>query len=397
MTTVTDKNSNDETWAALDDRGFSDRPRPRAGVGEEELRFIRNFHDVFLSIGLTIFILGITFVSVLVLGEVLNIADISNPKSSGWIVVVVMAIDAVLMWFLAESFARRRRLFLPAIVILLGFSGFVFWGLLAGYLTLFAGQDFSFENLETTFIQLRWLPAILFGGTGAAIFAFYARMKLPFAMGLGCLTLVTGVVYTYLTFTTDPSVVDGPPMQFLTKLSWLQLISGIFLFVLGLVFDARDPMRRTRFSDNAFWLHFFAAPAILGATLSLVSGISSNPLSSSVFSLNAASAAVTLLVVMLFALVSLLINRRALLVSGLLSAAIAIGVLVNETGLSGGWTAAVTLLLLGGAMVLLGGGWHTVRRFLVGGLPKDGPIARIIPPEPEPGEDDDQAARQGDE
>ena len=77
-----------------------------------------------------------------------------------------------------------------------------------------------------------------------------------------------------------------------------------------------------------------------------------------------------------------LINRRALLVAGLLYALIAAGYLISKVGLSGGWTAAVTLLVMGGAMVLLGGGWHALRRVVVAPFPKTGPIARIIPPEP---------------
>jgi len=59
----------------------------------------------------------------------------------------------------------------------------------------------------------------------------------------------------------------------------------------------------------------------------------------------------------------------------------AIGVLVSKTGLDVGWTVGLSLLILGGLMVLLGGGWKTVRRILVSGFPKTGWIARIIPPE----------------
>ncbi len=33
-------------------------------------------------------------------------------------------------------------------------------------------------------------------------------------------------------------------------------------------------------------------------------------------------------------------------------------------------------------MVLLGGGWHSLRRVVVAAFPKSGPIARIVPPEP---------------
>ncbi|MEP3073981.1 MAG: hypothetical protein ABJQ26_14410, partial [Maricaulis sp.] len=91
--------------------------------------------------------------------------------------------------------------------------------------------------------------------------------------------------------------------------------------------------------------------------------------------------AVTALVVIgLFALVSLLINRRALIVSGLVTAGVSIGVIVNSTDLGAGVVVAVTLLVLGGIVVLLGAAWNPVRRILLLPIPQDGPLGRIFPP-----------------
>lgn len=81
-----------------------------------------------------------------------------------------------------------------------------------------------------------------------------------------------------------------------------------------------------------------------------------------------------------FAIVSLLINRRALIVAGLITAGVAIGVLVNQAGLGQAAVIAVTLLLLGGVVVLLGAAWTPVRRVLTAPFPNSGPLARIIPP-----------------
>ena len=81
-----------------------------------------------------------------------------------------------------------------------------------------------------------------------------------------------------------------------------------------------------------------------------------------------------------FALVSLLINRRALIVSGLLTAGVSIGVIVNSAGLGAGAVIAVTLLTLGGIVVLLGAAWNPVRGLLLAPFPSEGPLARIFPP-----------------
>lgn len=354
------------------------RSRLPQRAGEEELRFIRNFHDVFISIGIGLFGVGIGFVSVLLLGDMVSINEFSDLQEAGWLIAGVALINALIMWGLAEFFARHRRLFLPAIVILVFFTWFFASGATVGYLTLFGEGDIAdFEDAQQ---KLRFFPLTVAGATTLAIFVYYARMKLPFAMGLGGVGLAaTGVA--------GLAALDA---ELILSLGfWLQLLAGLFLFALGVMFDARDPQRQTRFSDNGFWLHFFAAPLIFNSVLVLTTGrmlmsrIEDGAIGDGGL---LPTAVVTLVLVILFAVVSLLINRRALLVAGLLSAAYAIWVVVNSVGLSGAWPVAVTLLVLGASMVLLGGGWHSVRRVLVAPFPKEGLIARIIPPEPGPGE-----------
>jgi hypothetical protein len=94
-----------------------------------------------------------------------------------------------------------------------------------------------------------------------------------------------------------------------------------------------------------------------------------------------AHAALTLLVVAALGVVSLLINRRVLIVSTLITTGVAIGVLMNAVGMGAGGLAASTLIVLGAFVLILGGSWHTVRRALLGWVKPDGAWARIFPPE----------------
>ena len=84
----------------------------------------------------------------------------------------------------------------------------------------------------------------------------------------------------------------------------------------------------------------------------------------------------------LLGFVSLLINRRVLIVSALITTGVAIGIIMNEFGMGAGALAASTLITLGGFVLILGAGWHTVRRALLGWVKPDGAWARIFPPEP---------------
>ena len=343
--------------------------------GEEDLRFIRNFHDVFLSLGILMFAGGLGIATAMVLAPMVKeTAEAGGAAFQHTLTLIAgaAAVDAAIMWLMAEFFARGRRLFLPSIVIFLAFNLFFMAAAGAAYGAILNLDKAFFDDLDGAGFAGAIRRAaeyflVVLGATTAAIFAFYARMRLPFAMGVFGYSLasvgVAGAFYLW-------------PEKAPSLMQPAQLAAGVFIFLLGVYFDARDPERKTRISDNGFWLHFFAAPLILNSVLGMTVGADMLTRNSS------GAAVVTLIVVFVFSLVSLLINRRALLVAGLLYALIAAGYLISKVGLSGGWTAAVTLLVLGGAMVLLGGGWHSLRRVVVAPFPKTGVLARIVPPEP---------------
>lgn len=337
-----------------------------AYAGEEDLRFIRNFHDVFLSIGLVILLSGLYLVTEIMVALPNLLASASPLKSASshfLFRAVVFGALAALSWGLAEIFARTRRLTLPSMVLFSAWSWFIFFAAAVAYLGVKVDVQ-GFEDIQAAVKTLRGFPLYLSTVMTGASLVFYLRMKLPLAMGAvgaGLASFVFSVFIYRHGWTLGESAGGFNP-----TFNALWILSGGVLFLLGLYFDALDPERRTRFSDNGFWLHLFAAPVLFTGMMSRFGGGGSPELA--------------LGIVGVFALVSLLINRRALLVSGLLTAAWSIGQISGAAGLTGLWSTATTLVVLGGAMVLLGGAWHGLRRLLVAPFPKSGPIARIIPP-----------------
>ena len=118
-----------------------------------------------------------------------------------------------------------------------------------------------------------------------------------------------------------------------------------------------------------------AAPQIILGVRGLLLGSGFAPAST-------AEATMMLVVLIAFAVLSLALNRRALIVSGLVTFATTLWVLVNEFGGGGVNTLMLTALIIGGAIVLLGGGWRTARRGLLKVFPQEGALGRIFPPEP---------------
>jgi hypothetical protein len=140
-------------------------------------------------------------------------------------------------------------------------------------------------------------------------------------------------------------------------------------------------------ADNAFWLHLLAAPLIVHSLIWLMTPLlSAQPASvPGPYWLNMSSALATGIVVIFAALavVAIVIDRRALLVSGLAYLGTAIGYAIGGgTAASGRVPLAVagTLTLLGALVLVLGVGWVPLRQRLVARFST--PIANRLPPVP---------------
>jgi len=371
---------------------------------DEMLPFLNNFHDIFTTIGVVILLGGLAAGA----GQVM--ASLELPEGEQvWQMALMGLIGgiAVIVWMLSALLVGKQRRILPGIVLsgtfsiaativlIWGYAQFLIHGLGVNETMMenpFQGvedMEFGRDMVSAVLAELPWsvriMPVILGLAFLVPVTLYYISFRLPFAgglMGLG----VVGTSAAYL-FVQDPYTV-------VLNLPALNVGIGAALLLGGILFDMRDPGRSTRLSGTAFWLHFFAAPILLGAVLNVTQigwtlneADFTNPEKTNLFfamaqdNANAMKLAVTALIVIgVFALVSLLINRRALIVSGLLTAGISIGVVVNASGMGTGSVVAVTLLVLGGVVVLLGAAWNPVRSLLLTPFPSSGPLARIFPP-----------------
>ena len=307
--------------------GIEDNNLAQIG-NEDEMRFLRSFSDVFMSIGVGIFAFGLSV-----------FAGLMGGGTS-------FLIAAVVMWLMAEFFGRKKRAHLPTLITALAFLLFT----QRGVHVVLGNMGFGGDIL-TALITL------------GAMLLFYLRIRLPF-----CITLIA-LAGLYLT----AALVNKVAPEFLTAQFGLGLfLSGLVIFAVALVYDMRDKHRTTRFADNAFWLHFLAAPLIIHGlavqTVSLKKDMLFNLIPT--VSLDRGDAFIVIIIVAVITFIGLAINRRALIVSSLGYAAFAMGYLFDGVGMTFGTVVAITFLLLGAAVIFLGAGWHTARNGLLKVLPK---------------------------
>lgn len=186
---------------------FDDQQNEDTGNSEEQLRFIRSFGDIFIT-------LGIIFVS---------IATAQFEISGIYKIIPVLVLVATTEWLV-----RVRRLALPGIALLIAtlYYSSQFIGL--------SRPDFDLSNIA--------IP------TAVAV-AFYWRYKMPFTLlpiALGLLSMVTVLLN-----------IDIRQAQYLV------VVYGLSVFAVAMWFDSRDVKRQTRLSDAAFWLHLLAAPLVV--------------------------------------------------------------------------------------------------------------------------------------
>lgn len=328
----------EEPSTALSDQN-PNRAETEAVIGNEEsLRFIRGFSDVFIAIGIVLLAIGLSALSALLGGGLVYIGS------------------AVVMALMADYFGRKKRAHLPTLITALAFLIFTQKGV-GGFLT-HAGID---SAITTSLITL------------GAMLLFYWRVRLPFCIALIALSILT-LFYTVL-FRLAPELTNG-------NVGWFLGLGGLCTFATALYYDSKDLHRTTRFSDNAFWLHLAAAPLLIhGMALEAVT-LKADMVFNIIpmVSFKETDAAIILIIIAFITLVGLAINRRALIVSSLGYAAIAIGYLIKNTGLGFGTVITITFLILGVSIVFLGAGWHSARNLILKILPQ----WRVFPPAYDP-------------
>jgi hypothetical protein len=323
---------------ALD--AVDERFEPSASPDDEQLRFISGFSDIFVTIGLAMF-----------LGAIGYFAQQAGGRLGMWIAI------AITSWLLAEFFTRIRRMALPSIVLLIVFAVGVF--LDASYLLgaamvrppaintapTVAGSILNIDpNQPMALAAAAFLTVLLTA-------VHYWRFRVPITVAAGCAAL-TGTVVG-LVYGLAPGL---PPLAYNLTI----LVCGLAIFALAMRFDMADPKRLTRRTDIAFWLHLLAAPLIVH---SLIRGLVANTQK-----LDPTAAIAIMVLFLALSLVAVLIDRRAILVSGLSYAGIAFWTLIREAGFSD-MTTPLTILTLGTFVLLLSAGWRPLRAGILNIVP----------------------------
>ncbi|HEY5308478.1 MAG TPA: hypothetical protein VIK97_08230 [Casimicrobiaceae bacterium] len=298
--------------------------RHSSAVDEEHFRLVTGFNDIFVVIA-----------CVLLLASLAGIGS-SIARFAGAAAVAAAA------WLLAEFFTRKRRMALPSIALLLAFVGGV---LAAGFLVLPGQTPGGF--------------AVASALTVIAAALHWRRFHVPITIAAGAAAVV-GCAFALLLWV-------APDAR--NWLNALSLLAGVAVFAAAMRWDASDTLRQTRRSDVAFWLHLLAAPLLVHPVFTLL-GVSGGHAD-----LGQALAVVTLYVGI--ALVSLAVDRRALMVSALAYVLFAFSALLKQYGVVS-LSFAITAFAIGTALLLLSAFWHPTRAFVLGFLPP--PLQRRLAP-----------------
>jgi hypothetical protein len=283
-------------------------------IDEESFRLITGFNDIFVVIASLLLLTSVTWIG------------------SSVSLLLGVAMQTLTAWGLAEYFTRKRRMALPSIMLLLAFVG----GVLTTGMVFLQGAGFTEE--------------ISFGGPSviAALAAWlhWLRFKVPITVAAGTGTLVAGIMFLLFAYLPETR-------------HWLMMITfvaGISVFGLAMVWDSADTLRQTRRSDVAFWLHLIAAPLIVHPIFAVL-----NIFETQIDLWQAA--AVTVLYIIL-AIISISIDRRALMVSALIYVLYVFNSVLEEYGVvSLGF--AFTALIIGSGLLLLSAFWHRCRQILI--------------------------------
>jgi len=292
---------------------------------DEKFRLIGGFNDVFVTIGV-----GLLVAALFALSSVLEFR------------IGFAALGMVAAWGLSEVFAQRMRLALPSIALAAMFAGS------AAFAAMYLGSLVSTEQL------------VIAAGIGAALgaAAHWWRFRVPVDWAIAALGISFAVAHAILLVLP----------AFNTSLIFVVL--GLAIFAVALRIDASDRERRTRRSDVAFWLHLVAAPMIVHGLIPLIIG--------SAEGMETVEALAVLAIFLLLGLVAVVIDRRALLVSGLTYAGIAMGYLISQ-GVTQDLGVSLTLLGLAAVVLGLSAGWRSLRRALLPLLPL-GSLRHSVPP-----------------
>ncbi len=309
-------------------------------IDDESLRFVTGFADIFVTIGIVLFLGALLFL-----------------MSAGTGSTLAYAGAAACAWLLAEFFTLKRRMALPSIVLLVVFVGAVFVLAAQIFASLLPSASPVAQGRSILgIVPLQFLPLGLAALVTAGLAAMhYVRFRVPItvaaSVGALCVLAISTVVGLV------PGITE-------TAINLVLFLCGLAVFALAMRFDMSDPERLTRRTDIAFWLHLLAAPLIVHPLIrGFLHGLD--------LRLTTGAAVGILWVFIALGFLAVIIDRRAILVSGLVYAGFALSTLIRAAGLTGSaYLVPLVLLALGAFILLLSAGWHPLRRAILRRLPR---------------------------
>lgn len=343
----------------------------RATDDRETFRLIGGFNDIFVTIGIVLLLIGSAFS----LGSVM---EQSIPAQ--------FAIMGAFIWLLAEYISRIKRMKLPSTVLALGFMFCI-----GGLLQIWLNERFDFAEPDSALAALVLLDqgqtAGLIGFSvilGVSIVYFW-RFRVPVEAAIMALA-ATGLVTVGASELFMDEVARGQVrlssvpdvLELFQSLLVLPLICGLLIFATGIYLDFRDRNRLTTMSDAAFWLHLISAPMIVHPLFILSSG---QDVGFGTIQPGATATAGLIALMVLIVLISLAIDRRALLIPTLtyFGALGIFRIVENASDNTGIPSFALVLLVIGALIIIFGMGWQRIRHIIIGSLLPNRWLAALPP------------------
>ncbi len=340
--------------------------RDRPLVDEEHFRLVSSFNDIFVTIGVLIMLFaagaigqaiaagvyprpafqlldsgsGIDFET---FGAMSQLHTAASVAGAGLFALVTA-------WLLAEFFTRKRRMALPSIILLLAFIGGIF-AMFGGLSGLIEARSAAPDDRLMAFL---FAGSALIAAGGA--YLHWRRFAVPITVAAGAAAIAGTIILLIAA-----AVGDNGPIEMGDLILALVFAAGIAIFMVAMRWDISDRTRTTRRADVAFWLHLLAAPMIAHPVFYAL-GVTRGD------GIEMAGAIGVVAVYVMFGLVALAVDRRALLVSALAYVLFALTILFGRFG-AVEMNVALTALVIGSALLTLSAFWSPIRRVIVKHLP----------------------------
>lgn len=285
---------------------------------EESFRLVSGFNDIFVVISCLMLIIPLAWI----IGREATFLGAFTAAATAW--------------GLSEFFVRKRKMALPAIVLLLVFV----MGLYTGSLSLVSKsviEQLFLPSKTQAWSLINFVPIVI---CSLGTWLHWIRFKVPISVAAGSV-VIAGLFITSL-----------PKSWFI----WALICSGLAIFYMALRWDSQDTERKTRKSDVAFWLHLAAAPMIVHPIFFAMGVADSN--------ITLHQAVIVLIVYFLLAMVSLVVDRRALMVSALGYVLYAMSSAFEKLGAIE-VSFALTAVVIGSGLLILSAFWRQTRHFLM--------------------------------